>query len=83
MRNMQHCYGVLVAAASALLLWTAPPAWNVAAEVPADTKAETAGERAHFAQAFCEVSAKRVGLFNFEFSVGASSAGMRRHDRPD
>jgi hypothetical protein len=32
----------------------------MAAEVPADTKAETAGERAHFAQALCGASAERV-----------------------
>ena len=60
MRNIQYCHGVLVAAASALLLWAAPPVWNVAAEVPADTRAETGGERAHFAQALCGASAERI-----------------------
>ncbi|HEY2607626.1 MAG TPA: hypothetical protein VGJ10_16815 [Paraburkholderia sp.] len=60
MRNMQHCDRVLVAAAFALLLSTSLSASSVAAEVPADTEVETAGERAHFAQAFCGVSAERV-----------------------
>jgi anti-sigma factor RsiW len=50
MRNMQHCDRVLVAAAFALLLSTSLPASSVAAEVAADAKVETAGERAHFAQ---------------------------------
>jgi hypothetical protein len=73
---MQHCYGVLVAAAFALLLSTALPASSVAGETPADTKVETAGERAHFAQAFCGVSAERVAGYKQQL-------GKTLHDPAD
>lgn len=66
MKNVQYCYGVpvvRVAVASVLLLSAALPMSAVASEDAANAKAEAAGERAHFAQEFCQVSPERVGAY--------------------
>jgi hypothetical protein len=63
MNNIKYPYAKLVAMASVLLLSTALPKLAVASEDAATAKVETAGERAHFAQAFCQVSPERVGAY--------------------
>jgi hypothetical protein len=63
MKNVQYCYRVLVAVASVLLLSMALPVSSVASDDAADAKAQAAGERAHFAQEFCQVSPERVGAY--------------------
>ncbi|CAB3783161.1 hypothetical protein [Paraburkholderia fynbosensis] len=63
MKNIKYHYGRRVAMASVLLLSTALPISGMASEDAATAKVETAGERAHFAQAFCQVSPERIGAY--------------------
>ncbi|WP_144144781.1 hypothetical protein [Paraburkholderia sp. BCC1884] len=49
----------LAAATSLVLITLTPPA--AASEESADANAETAGERAHFAQMHCDVKPERIG----------------------
>jgi hypothetical protein len=64
MKNVPYCYRVRVAIAAGLLLSLASfPVSGVTIENAANTKAETAGERAYFAQEFCKVSAGRVSAY--------------------
>lgn len=63
MKNVPYCYRVLVAMGSVLLLSTALPALRLASDDAASAKVETGGERAHFAQDFCQVTPERVGAY--------------------
>lgn len=63
MKNVQYCYRVLFAAAFVLLLSTVMPASALADQDAANDKAQAAGERAHFAQAFCQVPPERVAAY--------------------
>jgi hypothetical protein len=64
MKHVPYCYGGRVAVAFGLLFSLASfHVSSMATEDAANTKAETAGERAHFAQEFCEVPAERVGAY--------------------
>jgi hypothetical protein len=62
MRNRPCCYRT-IALASALFLSTMLPVASALGAEAANTKVETAGERAHFAQAFCQVSPDRVAAY--------------------
>jgi hypothetical protein len=60
MRQRPYCSRAIVAAASALVLSILLPVSNATGAEAAYIKVETAGERAHFAQAFCQVSPGQV-----------------------
>jgi hypothetical protein len=59
----QYCCRGIIAAALALSLSMAVPMTSAAAAEAPEVKAETAGERAHFAEAFCAVPPGRVGEY--------------------
>lgn len=63
MNDVRHCPRVLVVVTCCLLVLTALPRPAMASEDAANAKAETAGERAHFAREFCEVSSERVDAY--------------------
>jgi hypothetical protein len=63
MKNIKYHYGRRVAMACVLLFSTALPISAMASEDATTAKVETAGERAHFAQEFCQVSPERVGAY--------------------
>lgn len=63
MRITSYRFRVLVLSASLLLLSASFPIAGVAGDEAANANAETAGERAHFAQSYCAVSPERIGMF--------------------
>lgn len=62
MGNGSYWGGAIFSAAFALMALIAAPLSNAVAD-DAVGKVETAGERAHFAQAFCQVSPERVQAY--------------------
>ena len=63
MRQWQYCYRMLLAVTSVLLLSVAWPLSGVADEETANDNAQTAGQRAYFAQTYCGISPARVGAY--------------------
>ncbi|PRX29549.1 hypothetical protein B0G75_10839 [Paraburkholderia sp. BL18I3N2] len=63
MRQRQYCYRMLLAVTSVLLLSVAWPPSGVADEETANDNAQTAGQRAYFAQTYCGISPARVGAY--------------------
>jgi hypothetical protein len=63
MKNIKYRFGRPGALACVLMLSTALPVAGMAGEDAATAKVETAGERAHFAQEFCQVSPERVDAY--------------------
>ncbi|MBC8746672.1 hypothetical protein OKW43_003374 [Paraburkholderia sp. WC7.3g] len=61
MKNLSYRYRPFCAALCLSMLSLAAPLANGASN--ADMSAETAGERASFAQAFCDVSPERIGAY--------------------
>jgi hypothetical protein len=63
MKNESYWRRAIFSTAFALLASIALPLSNATAAADSDSKVETAGERAHFAQAFCQVPPERVQLY--------------------
>ncbi|SMG44381.1 hypothetical protein [Paraburkholderia susongensis] len=63
MKKLRDCAGTLFVAAAVVTLSLAVPAAGRASEERDDMKAEAAGERANFAQAFCQVSPERIDAY--------------------
>ncbi|WP_233847553.1 hypothetical protein [Paraburkholderia sp. HD33-4] len=61
MKNLSYRYRPLCAALCLSMLSLAAPPASGASD--ANMSAETAGERANFAQAFCDVSPERIGAY--------------------
>ncbi|MFT4065313.1 hypothetical protein [Paraburkholderia sp.] len=61
MKKLPYCRRPLCAAVFLSLQLLAAPLTGHASEESANLKAEAGGERASFAQAFCEVSPERIG----------------------
>ncbi|RZF30778.1 hypothetical protein EVC45_04760 [Paraburkholderia sp. UYCP14C] len=61
MKNLSYRYRPLCAALCLSMLSLAAPLAGGASD--ANMSAETAGERANFAQAFCDVSPERIGAY--------------------
>ncbi|NML30810.1 hypothetical protein HHL14_08180 [Paraburkholderia sp. G-4-1-8] len=63
MKNQSYCRRARCAAVLLSMLSLAVPLAGHASEEGANLQAETAGERASFAQAFCEVSPEQIGNY--------------------
>nr|WP_236591674.1 hypothetical protein [Paraburkholderia metrosideri] len=63
MKNRPYCYRAIFAVTSALFLSTMLPVTGASGDEAVDAKVETAGERAHFAQVFCQVPPERVAAY--------------------
>jgi hypothetical protein len=63
MRHGPYCCRTILAAMSALWLSSMSPVFNAAAAEESYVKVETAGERAHFAEAFCQTPPERVEAY--------------------
>lgn len=76
MRNRPYCYcrRTIFAVTSALFLSMMLPVAGALGAEAADAKAEAAGERAHFAQAFCQVSPERVAAYKARLKDRLSDA---------
>jgi hypothetical protein len=75
MKLEQHGYSLMSAAALVISLTLVLPMSNAAAGEAADAKAETAGERAHFAQEFCAVSLERIGGYKERLRTTLNATG--------
>lgn len=63
MRSEKFRGKAMLAVTCALFLSTMLPVSSAFSDETADAKVETAGERAHFAEAFCKVSPERVEAY--------------------
>ncbi|WP_345889838.1 hypothetical protein [Paraburkholderia sp. Cy-641] len=63
MQKLRDYSGVLIVAVSVLTLSLAAPVAGRASEESDNMKVETAGERANFAQTFCQISPQRVDAY--------------------
>lgn len=63
MRIRPYCHKTIFAVKSVLFLSTMLPVAGALADEAANVKVETAGERAHFAQAFCQAPPERVAAY--------------------
>lgn len=76
MRNRPYCYYYRTIFAMTLVLFlpTMLPVSPALGAEAADAKVETAGERAHFAQAFCQASPERVAAYKARLKDRLSDA---------
>jgi hypothetical protein len=74
MQKRPYCYQTILATTFACLVSALLPLSNAAADQESDLKVETAGERAHFAQAFCQVPPERVEGYKARLRTRLSDA---------
>jgi hypothetical protein len=74
MKKLPYCRRPLCAAVFLTPLWLAAPLTGHASEEGVNLQVETAGERASFAQAFCEVPPERIDAYKARLRQRLSEA---------